>query len=134
MGELLTIGEVARLTTRRATALRYYEEIGLLPGAIRVSGRRHHRPDVIRALAVIETAQHAGLTLDEIKALLQAGPGDHAAIEHLRAIAERKLPALDAPIQRTTIVRAWLEAASRCECPDLDECPLFDTTARLPPT
>src|SRR5262249_46460232 len=101
--------------------------------AIRVSGRRHYRPDVIRVLAVIETAQRAGLTLDEIKALLHAGPGDHAAIEQLREIAERKLPVLVAQIQRATIVRAWLEAASRCECPALDECPLFDSTAPLLP-
>jgi MerR family redox-sensitive transcriptional activator SoxR len=132
MSELLTIGEVARRTGRRASALRYYEQIDLLPAAMRVGGRRHYPPDVIRILAVIDTAQRAGLTLDEIKALLHAGPGDHSAIEQLRAIAERKLPVLAAQIQRATIVHAWLEAASRCECPDLDECPLFDATASLP--
>ena len=40
--------------------------------------------------------------------------------------------AAQALIERTEIVRDWLEAATRCECPTLDECPLFDDPARLP--
>ncbi|HET7855334.1 MAG TPA: MerR family transcriptional regulator [Gaiellaceae bacterium] len=132
MGELLTIGEVARLTTRRPSTIRYYEQIGLLPKAVRVSGRRRYGRDVIRTLAMIETAQRAGgLTLDEIKRLIHAVPSGRSAVRELREIAELKLPAVDAQIERATVVRAWLEAASRCECLDLDECPLFNVTCPL---
>jgi DNA-binding transcriptional MerR regulator len=53
----------------------------LLPPAARVSGRRAYGPDAVRTLAVIETGQRAGLTLDEIRALLSALPDDRAAIE-----------------------------------------------------
>ena len=128
----LTIGAVAALTGRRPSSIRYYEQIGLPPPAARVSGRRVYGPDTVRTLAVIETGQRAGLTLDEIRALLSSSPDDQAAIERLREVAARKLPEITALIERSEIVRGWLESAARCECPSLDECPLFDDPAQLP--
>ena len=107
---LMTIGAVAALTGKRPSSIRYYEQIGLLP-------------------AVIDTGQRAGLTLGEIGALLSASPGDQDATERLRELAARKLPEITALIERTEIVRGWLESAARCECPSLDECPLFDDPA-----
>ena len=100
--------------------------------AARASGRRVYGPDTVRTLAVIETGQRAGLTLDEIRTLLSAAPDDQAAVERLREVAIRKLPQVKELIERTEIVRDWLEAAVRCECPSLDECPLFDDPAQLP--
>jgi hypothetical protein len=97
-----------------------------------VSGRRVYGPGTVRTLAVIETGQRAGLTLGEIRDLLSASDGDQAAIERLREVAVRKLPEVRELIERTEIVRDWLEAAARCECPSLDDCPLFDDPALLP--
>ena len=128
----MTIGAVAERAGRQPSAIRYYEQIGLLPRPDRVSGRRVYGPDTVRTLAVIETGQRAGLTLDEIRDLLSASDGDQAAIERLREVAVRKLPEVRELIERTEIVRDWLEAATRCECPTLDECPLFDDPAVLP--
>jgi DNA-binding transcriptional MerR regulator len=125
----MTIGAVAALAGKRPSSIRYYEQIGLLPPATRVSGRRVYGPDTVRTLAVIETGQRAGLTLDEIRALLSASPDDQAAIERLREVATAKLPQIKDLIARTEIVRDWLECAARCECPSLDECPLFDDEA-----
>ena len=127
--QLLTIGELARRTGRRASSIRYYEQIGLLPEPGRVGGQRRYQPDSVRALAVIDTAQRAGLSLDEIKALLGAGRGSRDAVEELRSIAARKVPQVTAMIERAALVRGWLEQASRCECPTLDECPLFSEDA-----
>ena len=84
---------------------------------------------MVRTLAVIDTAQRAGLALDEIRMLLSASPGDPAAVERLREVASRKLPEVVALIERSELVRGWLELAARCECPDLDQCPLFDDAA-----
>jgi len=126
---LLTIGAVAAMTGRSASAIRYYEQIGLLPDPVRVGGRRRYDPATVRTLAVIETGQRAGLALDEIKVLLSASPGDPAAVERLREVAGRKLPEVVALIERSELVRGWLELAARCECPDLDQCPLFDDPA-----
>jgi DNA-binding transcriptional MerR regulator len=122
----LTIGAVARLAGKRPSSIRYYEQIGLLPAPSRVSGRRVYSTDTLRTLAVIQTGQRAGLTLEEIKSLLAASPGDAAAIERLRDVAERKLPEITALIERSKLVREWLECAARCECPSLDQCPLFE--------
>jgi DNA-binding transcriptional MerR regulator len=128
----MTIGAVATLSGKRPSSIRYYEQIGLLPPAARASGRRVYGPDTVRTLAVIETGQRAGLSLDEIRALLSAKPDDQAAIERLREVAIRKLPQVKELIERTELVRDWLEAAARCECPSLEECPLFDDPALLP--
>jgi MerR family transcriptional regulator, redox-sensitive transcriptional activator SoxR len=128
----MTIGAVAALTGKRPSTIRYYEQIGLLPPASRVSGRRVYGADAVRTLAVIETGRRAGLALDEIGTLLAASPDDQAAIERLREVAERKLPEITALIERGQIVRGWLESAARCECPSLDGCPLFDDPALLP--
>ncbi len=125
----MTIGAVAALAGKRPSSIRYYEHIGLLPPAARVSGRRVYGPDTVRTLAVIETGQRAGLTLGEIRTLLSASPADQAAVEQLREVAARKLPEIRDLIERTELVRDWLESAARCECPSLHECPLFDDRA-----
>lgn len=124
----MRIGEVARQAGVRASLLRYYEEIGLLPTAPRVSGQRRYDGSVLRRLAVIDVAQRAGLSLDEIRDLLEIGTDPLS--EHLRALAERKLPEIQALIDRAQRVEGWLEAATRCDCPTVDECALFDD-ARL---
>ena len=126
---LLRIQEVAASLGLTARTIRYYEEIGLLPEPARVSGRRRYPEETVRTLAVIDTAQRAGLTLDEVKLLLDAKPDDREAVEELKRVAERKLPQVDAMIERAVLVREWLDAAARCECPSLDECCLFEQAA-----
>jgi MerR family redox-sensitive transcriptional activator SoxR len=98
----------------------------------RIGGRRRYPRAVLRRLVVIETAQRAGLSLDEIGLLLRATPSNRAATEQLREIAEQKLPMLREAIARAEIARRWLEDAARCCCPTLDDCPLFDEPACLP--
>ena len=130
----MTIGVVADMTGKRPSSIRYYEQIGLLPRPVRVSGQRRYGPDTVRTLAVIDTAQRAGLALDEIKVLLSASPDDRTAVGRLREVADRKLPEIRAMIQRIELVRDWLECAARCECPNLDQCPLFDDPPLPPPS
>jgi MerR family redox-sensitive transcriptional activator SoxR len=136
--ERLPIGEVAQASGRSASSIRYYERVGLIPAPERVSGQRRYPRAVLRTLAVIETAQRAGLTLAEIKALLAADPGDACAPKNpgpsdcLRQVATRKLPEVRALIERAERVRRWLEAAADCACPTLDDCQLFGEPGRLP--
>jgi MerR family transcriptional regulator, redox-sensitive transcriptional activator SoxR len=131
-GPPMSIGAVSELTGKRPSSIRYYEQIGLLPRPVRAGGRRRYGPDTVRILAVIDTAQRAGLALDEIKLLLSASPDDRAAVGRLREMADRKLPEIRAVIERSELVRGWLEHAARCECPSLDECPLFDDPPLTP--
>lgn len=120
----MRIGEVAEHAGVRTSLIRYYERIGLLPVPERVSGQRRYDPSVIRRLAVIDVAQRAGMSLDEITELVNAG--SEPLSEQLREIAERKLPDIEALIDRAERVRAWLETARRCGCQTIDECALFD--------
>jgi DNA-binding transcriptional MerR regulator len=72
--EGITIGEVARRTNVRASAIRYYERVGLLPEPVRVHGRRRYEQEVIGHLALINGAKRAGFTLREIRLLLHGFP------------------------------------------------------------
>jgi MerR family transcriptional regulator, redox-sensitive transcriptional activator SoxR len=130
--EFLAIGEVVRRSGKAASAIRYYETVGLIDEPARVSGRRQYPAEVVRTLAVIETAQRAGLTLDEIRLLLEASPEDPETVDRLRDVAAKRLPILDEAIARAELVRGWLESAADCCCPSLGDCPLFDEPARLP--
>ncbi|HWL33760.1 MAG TPA: MerR family transcriptional regulator [Gaiellaceae bacterium] len=133
----MRIGEVAERAGVRVSLLRYYEDIGLLPEAPRISGQRRYDDTVLRRLAVIDVAQRAGLSLDEIRELLEHG--NDPMSERLRELAERRLPEIDALIERARRVRAWLDAATTCDCDRIDDCTLFDdaplpsaTGTRLP--
>jgi MerR family transcriptional regulator, redox-sensitive transcriptional activator SoxR len=130
--ESFGIGEVARISGKAPSAIRYYESIGLLPAPARMSGRRRYPEAVVRSLAVIDTAQRAGLSLDDIRLLLHASAADAKAVERLREVAERRLPVLREAIARAELVREWLEQAANCRCPTLETCPLFEQPSPLP--
>jgi DNA-binding transcriptional MerR regulator len=126
----MRIGAAARRAGVRVSLIRYYEEIGLLPEPERVSGQRRYDESVLRRLAVIDVAQRAGLSLEEIRELVEHG--NDPLNGRLRAVAERRLPEIDALIERAQRVRVWLEAATGCDCERIDDCALFDEPA-LPP-
>ena len=126
----MRIGEVADRAGVRVSLIRYYEEIGLLPESPRVSGQRRYDQSVLRRLAVIDVAQRAGLSLDEIKELLEHG--NDAMSDRLRDVAARRLPEIDALIDRARRVRRWLEDAAGCGCERIDDCALFDGADLLP--
>ena len=129
MGEM-RIGEVARRAGVRRSLLRYYEDVGLLEPVERVGGQRRYDASVLRRLAVIDVAQRAGLSLDEIRVLLDHG--NDPMSERLRDLAARRLPEIDALIDRAQRVRAWLQDAAGCGCEAIDDCRLFDDARDLP--
>jgi MerR family redox-sensitive transcriptional activator SoxR len=129
----MTIGDVAQAARVRASAIRYYESVGVLPEPERESGQRRYTTDVLKRLAIIDIAQRAGFSLQEVKQLLSATES-RKAHESMRALADAKLPAIGALIQRAEAVKRWLEIASACECDTLDVCGLFDERGlALPP-
>ena len=128
--QLLTIGEVAREAGVQTSAIRYYESIGVLPEPERRGGQRRYGAEVIDRLRMIDVAKHAGFSLAETRALLSAD-ADRPADTELRELAERKLPEVEALIERAQATRDWLTAATGCGCPTLVDCALFDTTNKL---
>jgi MerR family transcriptional regulator, redox-sensitive transcriptional activator SoxR len=126
---MLTIGEVAARAGVNASHIRYYETVGVLPRPERVSGQRRYRDDVLQRLSIIEAAQRAGLSLDEIRAITGA---PHAGAT-IRELAERRLPDVEALIERAEAVKRWLELARACDCETVDVCGLFADPALIPP-
>jgi MerR family transcriptional regulator, redox-sensitive transcriptional activator SoxR len=126
----MRIGEVATRAGVNVSLVRYYDRVGLLPPAERVSGQRRYDESALRRLAVSDVAQRAGLSLDEIRELLDHGSDPMSG--RLRDLAERRLPEIDALIDRAHRVRIWLESATGCDCESVDGCALFDDVA-LPP-
>jgi MerR family transcriptional regulator, redox-sensitive transcriptional activator SoxR len=122
----LRIGQVAERAGTTVRTVRYYEEVGLLPEPERVSGRRRYDDSVLRRLAVIDVAPRAGMSLHEIRLLVQHGTEPISG--QLRELAARKLPEIDALIERAQRVRSWLETATGCDCQSIDDCALFDDT------
>jgi MerR family transcriptional regulator, redox-sensitive transcriptional activator SoxR len=122
MSTLLTIGEVARRAGVRASAIRYYEEAGLLEEPERVGGKRRYDEEALRRLALIGGAKRAGFTLGEIRTLLHGFPAGTGAAQRWQALASEKLIEVDEAIAQLRQTRGLLEEALRCECASLDEC------------
>jgi len=121
----LSIGEVAGQAGINVSAIRFYERRGLLAEPERVSGQRRYAPAIVQRLGAIDAAKQAGFTLDEIGVLLAATDQGAPAHEPLRALADRKLPEVEALIEHAQAMRDWLDAASTCGCDTLDVCALF---------
>ena len=123
MGEL-TIGEVARRAGLRASAVRYYEDAGILPPAARVSGQRRYDETVLARLAVIRLAQEVGFSVAEIRALVDGFDTAGVASERWQEMARHKLPDVDALMQRAARMKLLLETSLACGCLTLDACQL----------
>ena len=78
MAEVLTIGEISRRSGVASSALRFYEQRGLITSERAGSGHRRYPRAVLRRVAFIVFAQRVGLTLDEIGAELAKLPPHHA--------------------------------------------------------
>src|SRR6266567_374652 len=91
----LTISQVARQVQLQASAIRYYEQIGLLPPAERVSGQRRYDSTVLYRLAIIQRARQLGFTLTEIRHLFFGFRDITRASERWRTLSQRKLAELN---------------------------------------
>ena len=117
----LTISEVARQVGVQASAIRYYEQIGILPKAQRVSGQRRFDMTAIYRLAVIRRASQLGFTLDEIRKLFFGFRSDAPPSKRWKLLSAQKLRELDELMEGIKAVRSLLQGPA-CHCHSLDEC------------
>ena len=118
----MEIGEVARRVGLKPSAVRYYEERGLITPARKIGQRRIYDEEAVDRLALILFAKSLGFSLDEICTLLAGFPEQTTAGERWAHLAAIKLAELDAMSQRIETMRAALQRISRCACEDLDHC------------
>jgi MerR family redox-sensitive transcriptional activator SoxR len=131
MPELLTIGEVARRSGVASSALRFYEERGLIASERAGSGHRRYQRAVLRRIAFIVFAQRVGLTLEEIGAELDRLPGDRVPTRRDWArLSSHWSARIDDRIAELQRLKAGLTECIGCGCLSLERCALSNPDDR----
>ncbi len=114
---LLPIGEVADSTGVTVSAVRYYDEIGVITATTRIGGKRRFDPDTVGRVSFIRRAQEAGFSLDEIRTLLDDTQGGW------RDLVEDKLAELSERRERLDVMISMLGDMRDCGCEVVASCP-----------
>jgi MerR family redox-sensitive transcriptional activator SoxR len=125
----LTIGELSRRTGVRSSALRYYEEAGILPKPARVSGQRRYGPEAVNRVNVLRFAQQAGFSLEDIRALFGTFASGATMGARWRSLAVAKLRELDLLTRRIASMRRAIELGMKCGCVRIEDCDLTPADA-----
>jgi len=119
----LTISEVGRQVGLEPSAIRYYEQIGILLPAQRIGGQRRYDPGVLHRLAVIQRARQTGFSLDEIRELFFGFREAASASQRWRKLSRRKLKELEELMRQIrTMQRLLRKMMDCCRCDTLDQC------------
>ena len=122
----MDIAEVAKRSGVPASALRYYEEKGLIASVGRQGLRRRFAPGVLDQLALIALGQAAGFSLDEIRAMFS--PEGRPSID--RGMLAAKADEIDLTVRRLKAMSQGLRHAAVCPAPSHAECPTFQKLLR----
>jgi MerR family redox-sensitive transcriptional activator SoxR len=135
MDSVLTIGEVAQRSGVAASALRFYEQRGLIASERAGSGHRRYPRGVLRRIAFIVFAQHVGLSLDEIATELAKLPTHRAPTRRDWSQLSGKWSArIDQNIAELERLKQGLTECIGCGCLSLERCKLanpHDRAARM---
>jgi MerR family redox-sensitive transcriptional activator SoxR len=131
----LAIGEVSERSGLAVSAIRFYEDKGLITSTRTAGAQRRFRRDVLRRLAFIQAAQRVGLTLEEIGAAMATLPDDTGPTgPEWKELSASWRPLLDERIALLTALRDQLDHCIGCGCLSLERCKLSnpgDRAARL---
>ena len=122
----LDINEVSKRAGMPASALRFYEEKGLIRSVGRRGLRRLFDPGVLQRLALIAMGRAAGFSLDEIARMFTADGKPRIDRKLLASRADE----LDLTIRHLTSMRDGLRHAAQCRAPSHLECPTFQRILR----
>lgn len=131
MDALITITEVSRRSGVASSALRFYEERGLIAAERAGSGHRRYPRSVLRRIAFIVFAQRIGLTLEEIGTELAKLPADRTPTRADWAVlASEWKKRIDRRIAELQRLRAGLSQCIGCGCLSIDKCRLANPADR----
>lgn len=131
MDELVSIGEAARRSGVAASALRFYEERGLISAQRSGSGHRRFPRSVLRRIAFIVFAQRVGLSLDEIGDELAKLPdGRVPARDDWSRLSARWVSRIDERLAELRRLKKSLTRCIGCGCLSLDSCALSNPQDR----
>lgn len=127
MNELITIGELARRSGVAASALRFYEDRGLIASVREAGAKRRYRRDVLRRVAFIRVAQNVGLSLDEVAQALATLPDARTpGRRDWERLSRSWQPLLQQRIDTLTAMRDQLSSCIGCGCLSLQKCRLYN--------
>ena len=118
----MKIGEVASRSGLEASAIRYYEQAGLLPKPSRVSGRRIYDSGILHRIVFIQFAREAGFTIREIRVLSDAFRPAQPLSAKLQRLAVQKIGEVERFIVQAQLMKKLLQGALHCQCMDVTEC------------
>ncbi len=125
--EMLTVGEVAERAGLETSAVRYYDDIGLIVSTRTVGGQRRFARDVLRRLALIRAAQRVGLTLEEVRGALDSLPaGRTPTPADWKRLSTQWKTRLDEQIALIERVRDDLTSCIGCGCLSINVCALYN--------
>ena len=131
MDSVLTIGEVSRRSGVASSALRFYEERGLISSDRAGSGHRRYPRSVLRRIAFIVFAQRIGLTLEDVGAELTKLPGDRIPTSRdWGRLSGEWTKRIDRKIAELQRLRAGLTQCIGCGCLSIDKCKLANPADR----
>jgi MerR family redox-sensitive transcriptional activator SoxR len=119
---LMTISEVAGQIGLRPSAIRYYEQIGILPLPQRISGQRRYDVTVLHRLIVIQRARKTGFTLGEIRELFFGFRAGTPPSKRWQKLKGQKIVELDAMLEHIRTMRDLVQQYGNCRCDTLEEC------------
>lgn len=132
LSNTLTISEVAARAEIAASALRFYESIGLISSSRTTGNQRRFDRSVLRRVAVIKAAQRVGIPLDEIRRTLDALPsGRTPSRRDWERLSSRWSQSLEERIEALTRLRDDLSSCIGCGCLSIDRCSLFNSGDEL---
>ncbi len=118
----MKIGELAKCAGLNASAIRYYEKIGLLPAPSRSSGQRRYPSEALDRVLLIRFAGEMGFTLSEIRVFL-SGIRESAPVgPRWKKLASRKILEMRQAIARARRLEKLMRGLSHCHCSSLKEC------------
>ena len=119
--KFLDIGEVAAESGVKPSALRYYEEAGLISSVSRHGLRRQFPPEVLLQLKLIAMGKTAGFSLDEIAGMFGSNGQPNLPRDRLHAKADE----IDQKIRELTALSDTLRHVADCSAPSHMQCPTF---------
>jgi DNA-binding transcriptional MerR regulator len=118
----LTISKVAKRFGIRASALRYYEQIGILPATYRRGGQRLYDESAVRRLAIVQRARQLGFTIKETQILFSDFSSGPPISERWHSLCEAKLEELEIQILQIREMQQMLQKMMQCRCAAFDQC------------
>jgi MerR family redox-sensitive transcriptional activator SoxR len=123
----ITITELSRRSGVAASALRYYEALGLVSATRTLGNQRRYRRGVLRRVAVIQVARTMGVSLKQVEAAFRSLPeGRDPTPDDWEKLSRRWRDELTARILTLERLRDQLSSCIGCGCLSLDRCQLFN--------